>query len=176
LFIFAAMNFSSKLLEEAVNAFASLPGIGKKTALRLVLHLLNQPTEISEQFATDVLSMRKHIKFCKKCHNISDADICTICADPRRDDTVICVVESIRDVMAIEETAQFKGRYHVLGGVISPIQGIGPSDLNIDSLIARANLPETKEAIMAISPTIEGDTTIFYISKKRKIYCSAHTL
>jgi len=161
LFIFAVMNFSSKLLEEAVNAFASLPGIGKKTALRLVLHLLNQPTEISEQFATDVLAMRKHIKFCNKCHNISDGDICTICADPRRDESVICVVESIRDVMAIEETAQFKGRYHVLGGVISPIQGIGPSDLNIDSLIARANLPATKEAIMAISPTIEGDTTIF---------------
>ncbi len=162
------MNFSSKLLEEAVNAFASLPGIGKKTALRLVLHLLNQPTEISEQFAADVLAMRKHIKFCSTCNNISDGDICTICADPRRDDSVICVVESIRDVMAIEETAQFKGRYHVLGGVISPIQGIGPSDLNIDSLIARANLPETKEAIMAISPTIEGDTTIFYISKKLK--------
>ncbi len=162
------MNFSSKLLEEAVNAFASLPGIGKKTALRLVLHLLNQPTEISEQFAADVLAMRKHIKFCSKCHNISDGDICTICADPRRDDSVICVVESIRDVMAIEETAQFKGRYHVLGGVISPIQGIGPSELNIDSLIARAMLPETKEAIMAISPTIEGDTTIFYISKKLK--------
>jgi len=156
LFIFAVMNFSSKLLEEAVNAFASLPGIGKKTALRLVLHLLNQPTEISEQFATDVLAMRKHIKFCNKCHNISDGDICTICADPRRDESVICVVESIRDVMAIEETAQFKGRYHVLGGVISPIQGIGPSDLNIDSLIIFYISKKLKEIGIHISTIARG--------------------
>ena len=160
------MNFSSRLLEEAVDAFASLPGIGKKTALRLVMHLLSQPKETSEQFAADVLKMRKEIKFCAKCHNVSDDTICQICQDPRRDESVICVVESIRDVMAVEETAQFKGLYHVLGGVISPIEGIGPGELNIDTLIQRASKPEVKEIIMAISPSIEGDTTIFYISKK----------
>ena len=160
------MNFSSKLLEEAVDAFASLPSIGKKTALRLVLHLLNQPLDTAEQFAADIMKMRKGIKFCEKCHNISDEIQCNICQDVRRDASTICVVEGIRDVMAIEETGQYKGLYHVLGGVISPIEGIGPGELNIDSLIARANQPESKEIIMAISPTIEGDTTIFYISKK----------
>lgn len=160
------MNFSSKLLEEAVDAFAGLPGIGKKTALRLVLHLLEQPTDVSEQFAADIVRMRKEIKKCTNCHNISDEPLCTICLDKRRSESVICVVESIRDVMAIEETSQFKGLYHVLGGVISPIEGIGPGELNIDSLVERASKPETKEVIMAISPTIEGDTTIFYISKK----------
>ena len=160
------MNFSSKLLEEAVNAFASLPGIGKKTALRLVLHLLRQPAEVTEQFSTHLLKMRKEIKFCTRCHNVSDQEICLICQDPRRDTSTICVVESIRDVMAIEDTAQYKGLYHVLGGVISPIEGIGPGELNIDSLVQRAASDETKEIIMAISPTIEGDTTIFYISKK----------
>ena len=162
------MNFSSKLLEEAVNAFSSLPGIGKKTALRLVLHLLQQPTEISEQFAEDVLKMRQHIKFCSQCHNISDEPICLICKDQRRDTSVICVVESIRDVMAIESTSQYKGLYHVLGGVISPIEGIGPSELNIESLFHRASQDNVKEVVMAISPTIEGDTTIFYLSKKLK--------
>jgi len=162
------MNFSSKLLEEAVDAFASLPGIGKKTALRLVLHLLNQPTEISEQFASDILKMRQHIKFCSNCHNIADTPVCLICSDARRDKSVICVVEGIRDVMAIEDTSQFKGLYHVLGGIISPIEGIGPSELNIDSLIKRASTEEVTEVIMAISPTIEGDTTIFYISRKLK--------
>ena len=160
------MNFSSKLLEEAVDAFASLPSIGKKTALRLVLHLLNQPAETAEQFAADIIKMRKEIKFCEQCHNISDTKQCNICQDNRRDASTICVVEGIRDVMAIEETAQYKGLYHILGGVISPIEGIGPGELNIDSLIERANKPDTKEIIMAISPTIEGDTTIFYISKK----------
>lgn len=160
------MNFSSKLLEEAVDAFASLPGIGKKTALRLVLHLLMQPADTAEQFAADVVKMRREIKFCEKCHNISDEVNCNICQDKRRDESVICVVEGIRDVMAIEETGQYKGLYHVLGGVISPIEGIGPGELNIDTLIERASLGETKEIIMAISPTIEGDTTIFYISKK----------
>ena len=162
------MNFSSKLLEDAVTAFASLPGIGKKTALRLVLHLLNQPIEISEHFAADIVKMRNEIKFCQNCHNISDEIICIICQNKHREESVICVVESIRDVLAIEETGQYKGLYHVLGGVISPIEGIGPSELNIDTLIARASKSETKEIIMAISPTIEGDTTIFYISKKLK--------
>lgn len=160
------MNFSSKLLEEAVEAFASLPGIGKKTALRLVLHLLMQPAEAAEQFAADIVKMRRAIKFCDKCHNIADEAVCNICQDKRRDESVICVVEGIRDVMAIEETGQYKGMYHVLGGVISPIEGIGPGELNINTLIERANLAETKEIVMAISPTIEGDTTIFYISKK----------
>lgn len=160
------MNFSSKLIEEAVNAFASLPGIGKKTALRLVLHLVNQPLENTEQFVAALLTMRKDIQFCKICHNLSDEPLCTICADLRRDRSIVCVVESIRDVMAIEDTSQFRGLYHVLGGIISPIEGIGPGDLNIDSLLRRVQEGEVKEVIMAISPTIEGDTTIFYISKK----------
>ncbi|MEM6317313.1 MAG: recombination mediator RecR [Bacteroidota bacterium] len=160
------MNFSSKLLEEAVDAFASLPSIGKKTALRLVLHLLQQPPETAEQFAADIVKMRRAIKFCERCHNISDEAICNVCQDPRRDESVICVVEGIRDVMAIEETGQYKGLYHVLGGVISPIEGIGPGELNINTLVARASEATTREVIMAISPTIEGDTTIFYISKK----------
>jgi len=162
------MNFSSKLIEEAVNAFASLPGIGKKTALRLVLHLVNQPTETTEQFAEALVKMRQNINFCKICHNLSDDPICSICADPRRDRALICVVESIRDVMAIEETSQYRGLYHVLGGVISPIEGIGPGDINIDSLLGRVQEEDIREVIMAISPTIEGDTTIFYISKRLK--------
>lgn len=162
------MNFSSKLIEEAVEAFATLPSIGKKTALRLVLHLIKQEPEISEQFADAILRMRKNIKECKKCHNISDHDICSICKDPKRDTAVVCVVETIRDVMAIEDTGQFRGLYHVLGGVISPIEGIGPTELNIDSLKERVQTDEVKELIMAISPTIEGDTTIFYITKQFK--------
>lgn len=162
------MNFSSKLIEEAVNAFASLPGIGKKTALRLVLHLVNQPTETSEQFADALVKMRQHINFCNICHNLSDDPVCSICADPRRDQGLICVVETIRDVMAIEETSQYRGLYHVLGGVISPIEGIGPGDLTIDSLLGRVQEGNIREVIMAISPTIEGDTTIFYISKRLK--------
>ncbi len=160
------MNFSSKLIEDAVNAFASLPGIGKKSALRLVLHLMSQETLVSEQFADAVVNMRKNIKTCEKCHNLSDASICNICNDPRRQEELICVVEGIRDIMAIEDTSQFKGLYHVLGGVISPIEGVGPSDLNIESLIERVKTGVVKEVIMAISPTIEGDTTIFYISKQ----------
>ena len=160
------MNFSSKYIEEAVNAFASLPGIGKKTALRLVLHLLKQETEISEQFAEAIVSMRRNIKECEICHNLSDEKECNICRDKRRDASLICLVESIRDVMAIEETNQYRGLYHVLGGVISPIEGVGPSDLNIDSLLRRVEQGTVKEVIMAISPTIEGDTTIFFISKK----------
>lgn len=162
------MNFSSKLIEDAVNVFASLPGIGKKTALRLVLHLINQETAISEQFANAIVNMRKNIKSCQKCHNLSDTPICNICNNPRRDANTICVVESIRDILAIEDTSQFKGLYHVLGGVISPIEGIGPADLHIDDLVTRIRNEKIKEVIMAISPTIEGDTTIFYISKKLK--------
>jgi recombination protein RecR len=163
---FASMNFSSKLLENAVDAFASLPGIGRKTALRLALHLVNQPPESSEDFADAIVKMRKNIKDCKVCHNLSDEPVCEICSNKRRDRSVVCVVEGIRDVMAIEETQQFRGLYHVLGGIISPIEGVGPNDLNIDSLIGRVQGEEVKELIMAISPSIEGDTTIFFISKK----------
>lgn len=160
------MNFSSKLIEEAVEAFATLPGIGRKTALRLVLHLIRQEPEASEQFAEAIARMRRNIKSCAMCHNLSDERLCSICADKRRDRSTICVVENIRDVMAVEETAQYRGLYHVLGGVISPIEGVGPSDLHIDSLLERVQGGEVKEVIMAISPTIEGDTTIFYISKQ----------
>ncbi|MCX8211706.1 MAG: recombination protein RecR [Neolewinella sp.] len=159
------MEFSSKLIEEAVNAFASLPGIGKKTALRLVLHLVQRPVEDSVHFARAIASMRENIRHCTSCGNLSDDDLCSICRDIRRDQSLICVVESIRDVMAIEDTRQFRGLYHVLGGIIQPVEGIGPADLNIDTLVGRARRPECREIIMAISPTIEGDTTIFYINK-----------
>lgn len=164
------MTFSSKLIEEAVNAFASLPGIGRKTALRLALHLVKQPAENTETFANAILKMRTGIKTCGTCHNLSDADLCTVCADMRRERSVVMVVEGIRDVMAIEETSQFRGLYHVLGGVIAPIEGIGPHDLNIDSLMDRVSQGEIKEIIMAISPTIEGETTIYYISKKLSLH------
>lgn len=160
------MNFSSKLIEDAVESFAKLPGIGRKTALRLVLHLVNQPLETTENFGDALVKMRKNIKTCKVCHNISDAATCTICSDMHRKRKTICVVESIRDVMAIEDTNQYSGLYHVLGGVISPVEGIGPGDLHINTLLDRARLEETEEIIMAISPTIEGDTTIFYINKQ----------
>ncbi|MEM8908974.1 MAG: recombination mediator RecR [Bacteroidota bacterium] len=160
------MNFSSKLIEEAVEAFTALPGIGKKSALRLVLHLLQQDPSVSEQFAGAIVKMRQHIKECSICHNISDHPICQICSDRTRNQQIICVVEGIRDVMAIESTGQYKGLYHVLGGVISPIEGIGPGDLNIQSLEQRIQKGGVQEVIMAISPTIEGDTTIFYLSKQ----------
>ena len=160
------MTFSSKLIEKAVEAFATLPGIGRKTALRLVLHMLKQEKTATDQFAAALTAMRAGIRECRECHNLSDDELCQICTDPRRDRSLVCVVENIRDLMAIEDTSQFRGLYHVLGGIISPIEGIGPSDLNIDSLTARAQLGEIREAIMAISPTIEGETTIFYISKK----------
>ncbi|MEN0051397.1 MAG: recombination mediator RecR [Bacteroidota bacterium] len=162
------MNFSSKLIEEAVDAFASLPSIGKKTALRLVLHLINQDKVVTEQFADAIQKMRKNIMHCEECNNVSDQKICAICSDLRRERGSICVVEGIRDVMAIEATGQYRGLYHVLGGVISPIEGIGPNDLNIEDLLTRAAKEERKEIILAISPTIEGDTTAFYISKKMK--------
>lgn len=160
------MQFSSRLIEDAVNAFASLPGVGKKTALRFVLDLVQRPTEDSVQLARTVARMREEIQHCVTCGNLSDQSVCSICRDGRRDKSIICVVESIRDVMAIEETQQYRGVYHVLGGVISPIDGVGPADLNIDTLLQRARGPEVQEIIMAISPTIEGDTTIFYINKQ----------
>ncbi len=162
------MNFSSTLIEEAVMAFATLPGIGKKTALRLVLHLMSQPEQASEQFSEAIVKMRRNIKHCNICHNVADTEVCAICTSPKRNSQVVCIVETIRDVMAIEATGQFNGVYHVLGGVISPIEGVGPDDLNIDSLEKRVKDKNIKEVIMAISPTIEGDTTIFYISKKIK--------
>ena len=160
------MQFSSRLIEDAVNAFASLPGIGKKTALRLVLDLVQRPVEDTVQLARALAGMRENIQHCITCGNLSDQQVCAICRDARRDRSIICVVESIRDVMAIEETQQYRGLYHVLGGVISPIEGVGPADLNIDGLILRAKEAEVEELIMAISPTIEGDTTIFYLSKQ----------
>jgi recombination protein RecR len=160
------MNLSSKLLENAVEAFATLPGIGKKTALRLALHLLQEDKMAVQQFNEAITNMKQHIQFCKDCHNISDEEICSICASPKRDKSTICVVESIKEVMAIENTQQFHGVYHVLGGVISPIEGVGPNDLNISDLITRVQEQSVQELIMAISPTIEGETTIFYISKQ----------
>lgn len=162
------MAFSSKLIEKGVEAFASLPGVGRKTALRLVLHLLKQDKSYTEQFTGALNALREGIRECQQCYNLSDEPICAICADARRDRSLICVVESVRDLMAIEETGQFRGLYHILGGVISPIEGIGPSDLNIDPLLERVQKGEAKEIIMAISPTIEGETTIYYLSKKLK--------
>lgn len=160
------MNYSSKLIENAVEAFASLPGIGRKTALRLVLHLLKQDTQTTRQFAAALTTLREGIRECRSCHNLSDHEICSICADPRRDHAIVCVVETIRDLLAIEDTGQYKGLYHVLGGIISPIEGVGPGDLNMESLIQRIETGEIKEVIMAISPTIEGETTSYYLSKK----------
>lgn len=162
------MNISSKFVQNGVDAFASLPGIGKKTALRLVLYLLQKDKSTTQRFADSLLQMKEFVNECSICHNISDDKICSICADKRRDDQVICIVENIRDIMAIEETGQFRGRYHVLGGIISPIDGIGPGELNIDSLLMRIEQNTVNEVIMALSPTIEGETTIFYISKKLK--------
>ncbi|MCS6930005.1 MAG: recombination mediator RecR [Saprospiraceae bacterium] len=164
------MTSSSQLIEKAVEAFASLPGIGRKTALRLVLHLLKQEPGVTERFTRALLDMRMNIFQCRICHNLSDEETCRICSDPRRDHTIICVVESIRDLMAIEDTGQYRGSYHVLGGVISPMEGIGPDQLNISSLIKRIAESEIKEVIMAISPTIEGETTIFYLSQQLAPY------
>ncbi len=160
------MQFSSALLEGAVNEFAKLPGIGRKTALRLVLHLLKQNPEEVQHFGDVISRMRSEIKFCHRCHNVADADICSICANSMRKQDVICVVENIRDVIALESTQQFNGTYHVLGGVISPLDGIGPSQLNIDTLAHRVQIEEVTELIFALSPTIQGDTTIYYIQKK----------
>jgi recombination protein RecR len=160
------MIFSSTLLENAVNEFAKLPGVGKKTALRLVLHLLKKDEETVKIFSNAVLKMREEIHFCIRCHNISDKELCNICADRARKQHLICVVETIRDVIAIESTQQYNGLYHVLGGIISPLDGIGPDQLQIESLVKRVINEKTEELIFALSPNIQGDTTIFYISKK----------
>lgn len=162
------MVYSSKLLENAVNELARLPGIGRKTALRLALHLIRQEETHVEAFSQAILKMKQEIKRCHVCHNISDTDLCGICANHRRDHATVCVVQDIRDVMAIENTGQFQGAYHVLGGIISPVDGIGPEDLTISSLISRAASGGLKEIILALPTTIEGDTTNFYLSKKLK--------
>lgn len=160
------MEFSSKLLEKAVHEMAQLPGIGKRTALRLVLHLLKQPKEQSEFLAQALLDMRQNIRFCSSCHNISDVELCEICANAARNHQVICVVEDVRDVMAIENTRQFRGIYHVLGGKISPIDGVGPSQLTIASLVEKVKSGQVQELIFALSSTMEGDTTNFFIYKQ----------
>lgn len=160
------MNFSSKILENAVNEVSQLPGIGKRTALRLVLHLLKQPASQTHQLAAGLIKLVDEIKFCEKCHNISDKEVCEICSNSSRNSEIICVVEDVRDVMAIENTSQFRGLYHVLGGKISPIEGIGPHNLTINSLIDKVKTGTIKEVIFALSSTIEGDTTNFYIYKQ----------
>ena len=164
------MNFPSKIIENAVNEISRLPGIGKKTALRLVLHLLKQKEPVSVALAQSILTLRRDIKYCKICHNISDTAVCSICSGTKRDRSLICVVEDIPDVLAIENTSQYNGLYHVLGGVISPIQGIGPDELKIDSLVTRITLPyqeeKVQEIILALPSTMEGDTTSFYITRK----------
>lgn len=162
------MNFSSKLLEDAVNEFSKLPGVGQKTALRLVLHLLNKEQEEVEHFGNAVIRLRKEIKHCSICHNISDNQICDICSANKKDKDIICVVEDTRDVMAVENTGQYFGVYHVLGGLISPMDGIGPADLFIDSLVQRVSTTPVKEVILALSATMEGDTTLFYLYKRLK--------
>lgn len=155
--------YPSVLLEKAVGEFAKLPGIGRKTAMRLVLHLLRQDNATVEAFSNAISTLKKEVKYCKVCHNISDTDVCRICSNPSRDATTVCVVENIRDVMAVENTQQYHGLYHVLGGVISPMDGIGPSDLEIESLVNRVKEGTVKEVILALSSTMEGDTTNFYI-------------
>ncbi|WP_298480920.1 recombination mediator RecR [uncultured Maribacter sp.] len=160
------MDFSSKLLENAVYEMSQLPGIGKRTALRLVLHLLKQSDQRTENLATSLLDLKAKVRFCSNCHNISDTELCEICANPKRDASLVCVVEDIRDVMAIENTGQFRGMYHVLGGKISPMEGIGPQELTISSLISKVKKGEIKELIFALSSTMEGDTTNFYIYKQ----------
>ncbi len=164
------MNFSSKLLENAVNEVSRLPGIGKRTALRLVLHLLKQPKENTKYLTEALNSLRNEVKSCKKCHNISDTLLCDICSNTNRNEEIVCVVEDIRDVMAIENTGQFRGLYHVLGGKISPIDGIGPQNLQIESLVEKVKKKEVKELIFALSSTMEGDTTNFYIFKQIEKY------
>ncbi|MEO4006339.1 recombination mediator RecR [Flavobacterium sp. CAU 1735] len=162
------MEFSSKLLEKAVNEMSQLPGIGKRTALRLVLHLLKQPKEQTQLLASALTQLREDIRFCSRCHNISDEEICYICSNPVREQSVVCVVEDIRDVMALENTGLYKGLYHVLGGKISPIDGVGPSQLNIPSLVEKVKSGAVKEIIFALSSTMEGDTTNFYIYRQIK--------
>ncbi len=163
-------NYPSKLLENAVEEFAKLPGIGRKTALRLVLHLLRQPTVDVELFSNSMIHLKQQIKYCRECKNISDTDICSICSSPRRNSSLLCVVESIKDVMSIESTNQYNGLYYVLGGLISPMNGIGPADLNIEGLVNKIASGTVKEVIMALSATMEGDTTNFYLYKKIKSF------
>ena len=161
------MNFPSKLIEEAVIEISKLPGIGKKSALRLTLHLLKRDETQTQMLADALIAVRTKTTFCRKCHNISDAELCLICTSPRRDASILCIVEDTRDVLAIENTAQYRGLYHILGGIISPLAGIGPNDLNIDSLMKRVEQDtEIQEIILALSPTMEGDTTAFYLQKK----------
>lgn len=162
--------YPSTLLEKAVGEFAKLPGIGRKTAMRLVLHLLRQETSTVEAFGSAVVRLKHEVKYCRVCHNISDTNTCQICSNPQRDASTVCVVENIRDVMAVENTQQYKGLYHVLGGVISPMDGIGPSDLQIDSLVERVKSGVVKEVILALSSTMEGDTTNFFIFRKLAPY------
>ncbi len=160
------MQCSSELLESAVNAFSRLPGIGRKTALRLVLHLLKQDADEVKAFGDTISRVRSEIRFCRICHNVSDAETCSICNNPARNRSIICVVETIRDVIAIESTQQYSGTYHVLGGVISPLDGIGPDQLQVEGLVSRVREEQTEELVFALSPTIQGDTTIYYIQKK----------
>jgi recombination protein RecR len=162
------MNYPSKLIENAVEQLSRLPGIGKKTAVRLVLHLLKQSENEVSQFGSSFIEMRNNIRYCNSCHNVSDVDLCEVCSNPHRDRSTVCVVEDIRDVMAIENTNQFRGVYHLLGGVISPMNGVGPRDLHIETLVSRVQSGEIKEVIMALSTTMEGDTTNFYIYKRLK--------
>lgn len=162
------MNFPSKLIEEAVNEFSKLPGVGKRTALRFVLHLMKQNKQEVDQFGDAFKRLRSELRYCEKCYNVSDKVLCEVCANPHRDHATVCVVEDIRDFMAIENTQQYRGAYHVLGGIISPMDGIGPSDLNIETLVKKASSGEIKEVIMALSTTMEGDTTNFYIYKRLK--------
>jgi len=164
------MNFSSKLIEDAVNEFSKLPGVGKRTALRFVLHLMKQSPDEVNQFSTAFTRLRQELRYCAKCHNVSDKPLCDVCLNPHRDHSTVCVVEDIRDVMAIENTQQYRGVYHVLNGIISPMDGIGPSDLTIESLVQKVAAGEIKEIIMALSTTMEGDTTNFYIYKRLKEY------
>jgi len=164
------MEFTSKLIEQAVGHFASLPGVGKKSALRYVLHLIKQDTQDVEHFAEVIKALKSDLKFCKICHTISDNDICDVCANPARNHQLVCVVQDYRDVMAIENTGLYKGVYHVLGGLISPMEGVGPSNLNIDTLVAKVASQEIKEIILALNATMEGETTSFFIFKKLAAY------
>lgn len=165
-----ATSYPSKLLEKAVGEFSKLPGIGRKTALRLVLHLLRQPEEDVAAFAGSITRLKEGIRYCRLCHNISDTELCPICANPHRDSSKVCVVENVQDVMAVENTQQYNGLYHVLGGIISPMDGISPSDLQIESLVSRVAEGNVAEVILALSSTMEGDTTNFYISRKLAPY------
>ena len=162
------MNYPSVLIEEAVNELSKFPGVGKKSAMRMVLHLLKQQEQDVIKLGESVIKLRTQIKYCKRCGNVSDADICNICNNPKRNQKNICLVEDLRDVIAIENTSQYNGTYHVLGGLISPVNGVGPDDLNIASLVERIKTEEITEIIMALSATMEGDTTVFYLSKKLK--------